>query len=279
MKNTRVWITLAGALGSGLLAGYLALVYVSEEPTTLAAAEPSGTQVVIASRDLATGHIVTREDLEVVDWPSKNIPEGFYAQPGEVIGRGVIFTVRRNEPLLASKMADKDGGGGLPIAIPEGKRAVSVEVDEVIGVAGFVLPGTRVDVLATVMPSTNRTETTTKIILQNIPVLTADQSYQQNPSEDPKLVTVVTLLVTPDEAESLTLAATEGKIQLALRNLLDIDSVSTAGMRIEGLVGQGRRRPTATASGAATTVAPEPKVVETYKGGNRTLIKFNTKGR
>jgi len=278
MKNTRVWITLAGALGSGQLAGYLALVYVSEEPTTLAAAEPSGTQVVVASRDLPTGHIVTREDLEVIDWPSKNIPEGFYAQPGEVIGRGVIFTVRRNEPLLAAKMADKDGGGGLPIAIPEGKRAVSVEVDEVIGVAGFVLPGTRVDVLATVMPSTQRTETTTKIILQNIPVLTADQSYQQNPSEDPKLVTVVTLLVTPDEAESLTLAATEGKIQLALRNMLDIDSVSTAGMRIEGLVGSGRRRPTATASAASTT-PPEPKVVETYKGGSRTLIKFNTKGR
>lgn len=278
MKNARVWITLGGALGSGLLAGYLALVYVSEEPASLMAAEPKGTQVVVASRDLPTGHLVTREDLSVIEWPSRNVPEGFYAQPGEVIGRGVIFTVRRNEPLLASKLADKEGGGGLSIAIPEGKRAVSVEVDEVVGVAGFVLPGTRVDVLATVMPNTNRTETTTKIILQNIQVLTADQSYQENPAGEPELVTVVTLLVTPDDAEALTLASTEGRIQLALRNMLDVDSVSTGGVRIEGLVRGGGRRSTGTASGARTSVAPEPTIVETYKGGNRTLVKFNNKG-
>lgn len=278
MKNARVWITLGGALGSGLLAGYLALVYVSEEPASLMAAEPKGTQVVVASRDLPTGHLVTREDLSVIEWPSRNVPEGFYAQPGEVIGRGVIFTVRRNEPLLASKLADKEGGGGLSIAIPEGKRAVSVEVDEVVGVAGFVLPGTRVDVLATVMPNTNRTETTTKIILQNIQVLTADQSYQENPAGEPELVTVVTLLVTPDDAEALTLASTEGRIQLALRNMLDVDSVSTGGVRIEGLVRGGGQRSTGTASGARTSVAPEPTIVETYKGGNRTLVKFNNKG-
>jgi len=278
MKNARLWTTLAGALGSGLLAGYLALAYVSDSPPSLVAAEPSETQVVVAARDLPTGHMVAREDIELIDWPSKNVPDGFYAQPGEVVGRGVMFTIRRNEPLLAGKLADKNGGGGLPITIPEGKRAVSVEVDEVVGVAGFVLPGTRVDVLATVMPNTNRSETTTRIILQNIPVLTADQSYQENPSEDPRVVTVVTLLVSPDEAESLTLAATEGKIQLALRNMLDIDSVSTRGMRIEGLVNIGTRRTTTTSS-ARPAPAPEPKVVETYKGGNRTLVKFNSRGR
>lgn len=277
MKNSRVWIALAGAVGSGLLAGYLALVYMSDEAPSLVAAEPSGTQVVIAARDLPTGHIVTREDVQVVDWPSRNVPDGVFAQPGEVIGRGVMFTVHRNEPLLGVKLATKEAGGGLPLAIPAGKRAVSVEVDEVIGVAGFVLPGTRVDVLATVMPNTNRSETTTRIILQNVPVLTADQSYQQNPDEDPKLVTVVTLLVAPGEAEALTLAATEGKIQLALRSMLDVDSVSTRGMRIEGLVTGGGSRTTSTTSGARPRPA-EPKIVETYEGGSRTLIKFN-KGR
>ena len=273
MKNTRVWVTLAGAVGSGVLAGYLALVYVSDEPSTLVAAEPSGTPVVVASRDLPTGHIVSREDIDVIDWPSGNVPEGFVSQPGDAIGRGVIFTVRRNEPLLAVKLADRDGGGGLPIAIPEGKRAISVEVDEVIGVAGFVLPGTRVDVLATVMPSTDRTEITTRIILQNISVLSADQSYQENPAGEPELVTVVTLLVTPDEAEALALASSEGKIQLALRNMLDVDSVTTAGTRIEALVRYGSRRPTATVG--APTTAPAPTVIETYRGGNRTLIRFN----
>ena len=277
MKNKRVWITLAGALGSGLLAGYLALAYVSVDPPTLIAAEPKGTQVVVASRDLPIGHIVSREDVEVVDWPSKNVPNGFYMQPGEVLGRGVMTTVHRNEPLLAAKLADKNAGGGMPLTIPDGKRAVSVEVDQVIGVAGFVLPGTRVDVLATVMPNANRSETTTRIILQNIPVLTADQSYQKDPNEDPKVVTVVTLLVSPADAEALTLAATEGKIQLALRNMLDVDSVSTNGMRIEGLV-RAAPRPKATATSSPVT-PPQPKIVETYKGGSRTLLKFNSKGR
>ena len=278
MMKSRVWITLGGALGSALLAGYLALVYVSDEPVSLMAAEPGGTRVVVAARDLPTGHMVTLEDLEAVDWPSDNVPEGYYRQPGEVVGRGVINTIRRNEPLLAAKVADKAAGGGLPIAIPAGKRAVSVEVDDVIGVAGFVLPGTRVDVLVTVMPNTQRSETTTRIFLQNIQVLTADQSYQKSPSEEePKVVTVVTLLVTPREAEALTLSATEGKIQLALRNLLDVDSVSTAGIRIEGLVRSGGVRPAPTTA-APTTPGASPTIVETYRGGTRTLLRFNNKG-
>jgi len=264
-------------MASGLLAGYLALVYVSEEPAPLQAEEPEGIQVVVAGRDLPSGTIVTREDLEVIEWPARTLPDGFVSQPGEVIGRGVIGNVHRNEPLLDAKLASKEAGGGLPITIPAGLRAVSVEVDEVIGVAGFVLPGTRVDVLATVMPGTNRSETTTRIILQKVPVLTADQSYQTDPAGDPVLVTVVTLLVKPDEAEALTLAATEGKIQLALRNTLDIDSVRTAGMRINTLV-QGPARPAPAQGSPAPERPPEDTVVETYKGGNRTLVKFNKKG-
>jgi pilus assembly protein CpaB len=277
MKNARVWITLSGGLASGLLAGYLALAYVSEEPTPLQAQEPDGTQVVVAGRDLPAGTVVTREDLEIVEWPSGNLPEGFASQPGEVVGRGVIAAVHRNEPLLMAKLASKEAGGGLPITIPAGLRAISVEVDEVVGVAGFVLPGTRVDVLATVMPGTNRSEITTRIILQRIPVLTADQSYQTDPAGDPILVTVVTLLVKPDEAEALTLASTEGKIQLALRNTLDVDSVSTKGMRINGLV-QGPPRQASSTRSAAPARPPEDTVVETYKGGSRTLVKFNNKG-
>ena len=278
MKNTRVWITLTAGLASGLLAGYLALVYVSEEPAPLQANNPEGTQIVVAGRDLPSGTILTREDVEIIAWPSRNTPEGFASQPGEVIGRGVIGKVHRNEPLLMAKLASKEAGGGLPITIPPGFRAVSVEVDEAIGVAGFVLPGTLVDVLATVMPGTNRSETTTRMILQKIPVLTADQSYQTDPAGDPVLVTVVTLLVKPEEAEALTLASTAGRIQLALRNTLDVDSVSTRGIRINSLVqGPPRRAPRARSTTQARP--PEDAVVETYKGGTRTLVKFNKKGR
>ena len=136
---------------------------------------------------------------------------------------------------------------------------------------------TLVDVLATVMPGTNRSETTTRIILQKIRVLTADQSYQTDPEGDPVLVTVVTLLVKPQEAEVLTLAATEGKIQLALRNTLDVDSISTMGMRINALV-QVPQKPVPQEGQAVPAKPPEDTVVESYKGGSRTLVKFNKRG-
>jgi pilus assembly protein CpaB len=275
MKISRSWWMLVGATASGLLAGYVALVYVSEEPAPLEAATPSRT-IVVAARDLPAGAMVRREDIEMLDWPGSAIPEGIAMEAGEVVGRGLIVEVRKNEPLLAWKLAMKEAGGGLSITIPEGMRAVSVEVDEVVGVAGFVLPGTRVDVLATVMPGTDRTQTTTRIILQNVRALAADQRYQQEIEGDPQYVTVVTLLVTPTEAEALTLAATEGRIQLALRNTLDGEEVETRGRRINSLLAGPARSP-ARASAAARPANPE-QVIESYEGGQRTLLKFGRGG-
>lgn len=273
MKISRYWWMLIGAAVSGSLAGYVALAYVSTEPAPLEAAEPSQT-VVVASRDLPAGSIVRTEDVETVDWPGSATPEGFATQAGEVVGRGLIVEVRKNEPLLGWKLAQKEAGGGLSITIPEGMRAVSVEVDEVIGVAGFVLPGTRVDVLATVMPGTDRRQTTTRIILQNVRAVAADQRYQQDIEGEPQYVTVVTLLVTPPQAESLTLAATEGRIQLALRNTLDIEEIETEGRRITSLIASaGSPAPRPTTPRAAVQGEPE-RVIESYQGGNRTLLKF-----
>ena len=275
MKISRYWWMLIGATASGLLAGYVALVYVSSEPAPLVAAEPSQT-IVVAARDLPAGAIVTREDLETVAWPGAAIPEGFTTQMGEVVGHGLIVEVRKNEPLLGWKLADKEAGGGLSITIPEGMRAVSVEVDEVVGVAGFVLPGTRVDVLVTVMPGTDRTQITTRIILQNVRALAADQRYQQDIEGEPQYVTVVTLLVTPPDAEALTLAATEGRIQLALRNTLDAEEVQTGGRRITSLIASGGPAPRP-APAPRPTAQPEPeRVIESYQGGSRTLLKFGT---
>jgi pilus assembly protein CpaB len=276
MNKSRHWWMLLGAAASGLLAGYVALVYVSEEPAPLQAAVPSRT-IVVAARDLPAGAIVRREDVEAVSWPGSAVPEGFATQAGEVVGRGLITEVRRNEPLLTWKLAEKEAGGGLPITIPAGMRAVSVEVDEVVGVAGFVLPGTRVDVIVTVMPGNDRTQTTTRIILQNVRALAADQRYQQDIEGEPQYVTVVTLLVTPQEAEDLTLAATEGRIQLALRNTLDSDEVETPGRRITSLVSAPRTSGVTPA--AATTVPTNPEqVIESFEGGRRTLLKFGRGG-
>lgn len=268
---------LIGATASGLLAGYVALVYVSEEPAPLEAATPSET-IVVAARDLPAGTIVRREDVETVSWPGSATPEGFATQAGEVVGRGLIVEVRKNEPLVGWKLADKDAGGGLSITIPEGMRAVSVEVDEVIGVAGFVLPGTRVDVLATVMPGSDRRQTTTRIILQNVRAVAADQRYQQDVNGEPLTVTVVTLLVTPEQAEELTLAATEGRIQLALRNTLDAEEIQTSGRRIASLIAGGGGAPRPASSAAPAPQTDPERVIESYEGGSRTLLKFGRGG-
>jgi pilus assembly protein CpaB len=280
MRISRYWLMLIGAGASGLLAGYVALVYVSEEPAPLEAATPSRT-VVVANRTLPAGSIVGREDVKTVGWPGSAVPSGFAMQAGDVVGRGLIVEVRENEPLLDWKLAQREAGGGLSITIPEGMRAVSVRVDEVVGVAGFVLPGTRVDVLVTVMPGTDRTQTTTRIILQNVRALAADQRYQQDMDGEPRYVTVVTLLVTPEDAEALTLAATEGRIQLALRNILDSDETETRGRRITSLVtgpgGGGSPSRGAPSSAAVPRTNPE-RVIESYEGGQRTLLRFQGGG-
>jgi pilus assembly protein CpaB len=192
-----------------------------------------------------------------------------------VVGRGVITPVRVNEPLLEGKLATKGAGGGLSVTIPEGMRAVSVKVDEVIGVAGFVVPGTRVDVVLTLNPR-GRGESVTQVLLQNVPTLAAGASTQPDAQGKPQRVTVITLLVTPDQAETLILAANEGRIQLALRNTLDLATLEPRGARSASLLRVGRDAPVGRSTGAAqrSSAPPDRAVIEAYRGGVRTLIKF-----
>ncbi|MGH9329606.1 MAG: Flp pilus assembly protein CpaB, partial [Vicinamibacterales bacterium] len=197
--------------------------------------------VVVAAADLALGSELKSDDLRVVQFPKGQVPEGTFARPEEILGRGLIVSVVRNEPILGAKLASKEAGAGLPPIIPTGMRAVSVRVNEVIGVAGYVLPGTRVDVLATGSPSRTNAETITKVVLQNIQVLTAGTRIERDDKEGkPVQVTVVTMAVTPEQAERLALASTEGKIQLALRNPLDTSTPETPGMRTALLLGAAR---------------------------------------
>jgi pilus assembly protein CpaB len=196
------------------------------------------------------------------------VPSGYATNVEEVLGRGVIVPIAANEPLLPSKLASKDGGAGLPITIPDGARAVSVRVDEVIGVAGFVVPGTRVDVVAILAPSRSSGSKISRVVLQNVTVLAAGQTVQRDEEGKPMTVTVITLLVTPEQAEVLTLAATEGRIQLALRNMLDVEPVTTSGVQVANLVGYG---PLGQRGGTSTD---RHAVVEMFKGGERTLKSF-----
>ena len=239
--------------------------------------------VVVAAADLDVGAELTRDDVRIIQWPENAMPAGAFHKPEEVVGRGILLPVIQNEPILPMKLSSKEAGGGLPPAIPPGLRAVSVRVNEVIGVAGYVLPGTRVDVVATVSPNGNAQDMTSKVVLTNVQVLAAGTKIERDTDKNkPMPVNVVTLLVDPEEAERLTLASTEGKIQLALRNPLDKTTPSTHGIRPAALLGfaapaQRAAVRTKIASGAtppsnAPIAAPVPDVptVEIIRGDKRT---------
>lgn len=264
MRSRRLFIVMALALLSGLAAAWLALNYLRQPENPIRSVEPSATEVVVAARDLSLGTVLTAEDVKLASWPGGLLPEGYSASVEEVLGRGVITNVVLNEPLISSKIAVKEAGGGLPIVIPEGYRGVSVRVDDVISIAGFVVPGTRVDVMVTLDQGENPV---TKVILQNISVLTSGQVIEQTVNGEPILVTVITMLVTPEQAEELVLAATRGRIQLALRNTLDIDSIATEGARLNGLVPAQRQ---VVRSSAPRRATPPPSTrtrqIEVWRG-------------
>jgi pilus assembly protein CpaB len=265
------------ALTSGVVAALLALRYLRERTTPLMAAEPKRVNIILSARSLPVGAVVSERDVKVVSWPGDAVPSGYIRSVKDAVGRGIITPVSENEPLLAAKMSTKDAGGGLPIIIRDGMRAVSVKVDEVIGVAGFVLPGTRVDVLLTLEKSGNRPQAITKTLLQNVQTLAAGQSVTRDKEGKPQTVTVITLLVSPDDAELLTLATKEGRLQLALRNTLDTLAVATSGARADKLTpsqtSASPNRPQRIRAQAPTPKA-NPTVVEGYRGGERTLTTF-----
>ena len=234
--RSRIFAVLAIAVlaGGGLAYGTYNLVQNQEVRAVPTPTEP----VVVAAADLMLGTELKADDLRVVQFPSGQTPQGAFSKTADLVGRGLIVPVVKNEPILSAKLASKEAGSGLPPVIPEGMRAVSVRVDEVVGVAGYVLPGNRVDVLATANPGDQRSDTTTKVILSNVQVLTAGTRMEQDmENTKPVQVTVVTLLVYPEQSERLALASTEGKIQLALRNPLDQGAPATPGIKTAGLMG------------------------------------------
>src|SRR4051812_38443540 len=277
MRN-RIFVVLAIAVlaGGGLAYGTYNMVNNQPVKTVSTPTQP----VVVAASNLQLGAELKAEDLQVIAFPLGKAPEGTFSQPSEVIGRGLIVPIVKNEPVLKAKLASKEAGSGLPPVIPEGMRAVSVRVDEVVGVAGYVLPGNRVDVLATANPTDQRSDTTTKVILSNVQVLTAGTRMEQDQENTkPIAVTVVTLLVFPEQSERLALASTEGKIQLALRNPLDQGAPDTPGIKTAGLMGRvtpqlktaaptaARLRASSQPASQAVAAAPAPApTVEMIRG-------------
>ena len=283
MARMRFFLVLALALVAGGTFAFGTYQYMQAAPAAATAGGVKTVAVLVAASDMDLGAEVRREDLRAIQWPADAVPMGAFSNPDELVGRGLIQPVTQNEVFLPAKLAAKEAGAGLPPIIPEGYRALSVRVNDVVGVAGYVLPGTRVDVVATVNPTQRPEDVQTKVILTNVQVVTAGTKIERDEAEGkPLAVSVVTLLVDPSQAERLTLASTEGKIQLALRNPTDKGAPSTGGIRPAALMAGGSyyapaARPvlksgTAAVARALNAPAPRPEpamTVEIIRGDKR----------
>ena len=241
---------------------------------------PVTSPVVIADRDLPLGKEILAADVRVTQLPTEDLPVGVFHNTSEVVGRGVIVDMTKNEPVLSSKVADPNAGAGLPPRIPHGMRAVSVKVNEVVAVAGFIRANSRVDVLLTgnISKDNDPTRFTTTTVLQNITVLTVGQEMQDRADGKPMPdASVVTLLVSPDDAEKLTLASTQGRIQLSLRNPLDLEQTNPPALLNATLYGTPSGPPPVVARSVKKTVlppAPSTYTVELIRGDKRDTTKF-----
>jgi len=247
MNRTR--LLMIGAIALALGAFVSLAVYKNLQGKGSSSNEP-GADVIVAADDIQVGARIEEHDVRTVKYPASALPAGTYSARAKVLGRGVILPISKGEFILPSKLAPENAGSGLPSLIPPGMRAVSVRVNEVVSVAGFVGPGTRVDILLTGTPN-GSSENQTTTVLQNVAVIAAGHTLERNAAGEAQNTPVITLLVSPDDAERLTLASSEGHIQLALRNPLDTQQDEVAAANAKGLYKGG-------------TPAAAPPVVHTH---------------
>lgn len=226
MRTTRTWVMLGVAVLAGLLAVLLASKWLNQK-------SGSGVdKVAVAATDISLGQRLTPELVQMVDWPKGSVPPGAIRKAAELDGRVLRTNMMRGEPLLESKLAPVGTKGGLSAVIGEGKRAITVRVNDVIGVAGFALPGNYVDIIVNTQRESGdaraRDKNISKIVLERILVLAVAQEVSRDETK-PKVVNAVTLEVTPDQAEKIDLARSVGTLSLVLRNQVDPRPVTTAG--------------------------------------------------
>src|ERR1700683_1971377 len=276
MNRARLLMIGAVALALGVVVALF--VYKTLQGRGATNTEP-GADVIVAADDIQVGARIEEHDIRGVRYPASALPAGTFSTRGKVMGRGVILPISRGEFILPSKLAPENAGAGLPSLIPPGMRAVSVRVNEVVSVAGFVGPGTRVDVLLTGTPN-GSTENQTTTVLQNVAVIASGHTLERNASGAAQNRPVITLLASPEDAERLTLASSEGKIQLSLRNPLDTHQDTVDAANAKGLY-KGGTAPAAPPRAAVRPVKqqktekppPPPPVrsVDVYKGDKKTV--------
>ncbi len=259
MKNTRTLIVLAVAILSGLLAVMLADRWLDHQSN-------SGiTRIAVAATEISLGQRLTPELVKLVDWPRDSLPPGSHPDIAKLEGRVLKSALQRGEPVLDAKLAPLGTQGGLSAVIAEGKRAITVRVNDVIGVAGFALPGNYVDIIVNTQKDGDRTlrdQNISKIVLEKILVLAVAQEVSRDETK-PRVVNAVTLEVTPEEAEKIDLARSVGSLSLVLRNQVDPNAIRTAGATKSDLLALQ-----AMATGAAATekaVAPKRSSPQTRR--------------
>ncbi|HEX4750896.1 MAG TPA: Flp pilus assembly protein CpaB [Bryobacteraceae bacterium] len=272
---------------AGLASFAVYKLLISQVRTSAPAAPVVTNKLIVATRDLQVGALIHDSDIAAVSW-SGSIAEKAIKTRQDVLNRGVVAPIYAGEPIVEKRLAAKGAGAGLASTIPVGMRAVALRVNEVIGLAGFVLPGMRVDVL--VMgnaPSAgpNQNGVLCRTILQAIEVLSAGQKIEKNVEGKPESVQVVNLLVSPDQAEVLSLASDQTRVQLVLRNPLDNNEQPTQGISLASLFGQSVKAATSPAPAVAKpvlpihAVTPEATTIEVYSGAKRSEQKIEGSGK
>src|SRR5215207_7739203 len=243
LKNKRLLIAAAAAL----LFGTVAAVSVSKYLATAQAYTKDLTTVVVARVEIPVGTKLIAEQLEVLKYPRGVLPQGTFQRVDEsLIGRVVVSRIDVREPITESRLAPVGSAGGLSSVIPDGYRAMTVKVDDVVGVSGFIMPGALVDIVVTIEPPENsqHKERVSKIVLQNIKVLANGQNIDKPKNDrEAERVKAVTLQVTPEQAEKLALASTEGKLQLVMRNAVDQGDEQTPAANKSSLLSGERALP------------------------------------
>ena len=280
MNRSRLLMIGGLALAVGLLVAFS--VYNKLRTSPGSNSSERAVRVVVAADDVLVGVKLDAHDVRVITVPESAAPPGAFSDPAKVVGRGAILPISKGDFILTSKLAALNAGGGLPSLIPPGMRAVSVRVNDVVSVAGFVQPGTRVDVLATGNEAGSGGRQTTTV-LENVAVIAVGKSLDRSNSTDAQTAPVITLLVSPDDAQKLALVSQEGRIQLSLRNPLDTKKGGIAATRSSSLYLGETPAPAPSKAKVRKVVAkvpatpPAPYQVEMIRGSKRDETKFEDK--
>ena len=262
------------ALGVALLLALGATFFLYRGVLAQRAARPDMKKIVAASKALDAGSVLAADSVALIDWPASLPTESTFDKVDEVVGRSLIYPVGEKQPIRAQYLAAPGSGIGLTTKIPPGMRGISVRSNEVVGVAGFLYPGSHVDVLVSYRELTTQ-ELVTQIVLQDVEVLTAGQRLEPDPQGKPEPVTVVTLLLSPQDSARLALATQLGTIQFVLRNGADNTKAPPFSVAMVQLASGGTPLPSPKARAAKARPANFYEV-ETISGGKRSTEKFET---